>query len=92
MTDKKVAIFSTPTCPYCKMAKDYLSRNAIPYVEYNVATDRNAARKMVKKSGQLGVPVIIIGDEVIIGFDPAQLDGLLAEKSREARSGLACAQ
>jgi len=89
MAEKKVTIFSTPTCPYCVRAKDYLSQKGIPYVECNVAADRKAARKMVKRSGQLGVPVIMIGDEVIVGFDPAQLDQVLAVKSREARSGIA---
>jgi glutaredoxin 3 len=78
MADKRVVIYSTPTCPYCKRAKDYLTRKGISYIEHNVAVDRAAAKEMVKKSGQLGVPVILIGDEVIIGFHQAQLDKLLA--------------
>jgi glutaredoxin 3 len=78
MTDKQVVIYSTPTCPYCKRVKDYLSRKGIPYIEHNVAIDRNAAKEMVKKSGQLGVPVILIDDEVLIGFNQTQLDRLLA--------------
>jgi glutaredoxin 3 len=78
MIDKRVVIYSTPTCPYCKRAKDYLTRKGISYIEHNVAVDRAAAKEMVKKSGQLGVPVILIGDEVIIGFHQAQLDKLLA--------------
>ena len=77
MTDKQVVIFSTPTCPYCKRAKDYLTRKGISYVEHNVALDRDAAKEMVKKSGQLGVPVILIDDEVIIGFNQAQIDKIL---------------
>jgi glutaredoxin 3 len=88
MTDKKVAIFSTPTCPYCVRAKNYLSQKGIPYVEYNVAADRKAARKMVKRSGQLGVPVIIVGDEVLVGFEPARLDEVLAAKSSAVRAGV----
>jgi glutaredoxin 3 len=82
MTDKKLAIYSTPTCPYCKRAKEYLSRKGISYDEYNVAADRNAAQEMVKRSGQLGVPVITINDRVIIGFNQAQLDRLLSTPRR----------
>ena len=82
MADTKLVIYSTPTCPYCKRAKDYLSRKGISYAEHNVAADRNAAREMVKKSGQLGVPVIIIDHEVIIGFNQAQLNKLLSTSRR----------
>jgi len=78
MTDKRVVIYSTPTCPYCKRVKDYLTRRGIPYIEHNVALDRDAAKEMVKKSGQLGVPVILIDDEVLIGFNQTPLDRLLA--------------
>lgn len=77
MADKQVVIYSTPTCPYCKRAKDYLSRKGIPYIERNVAMDRDAAKEMIKKSGQMGVPVILINGEVIIGFNQTQLDKLL---------------
>ena len=77
MTDKRVVIYSTPTCPYCKRVKDYLTRRGIPYIEHNVALDRDAAKEMVKKSGQLGVPVILIDDEVLIGFNQTPLDRLL---------------
>lgn len=77
MTDKQVIIYSTSTCPYCKRVKDYLTRKGIQYIEHNVAIDRAAAKEMVKKSGQLGVPVILIDDEVLIGFNQTQLDRLL---------------
>jgi len=78
MTDKKVVVYSTPTCPYCKRAKDYLSRKGISYVEYNVAADREKAHEMIQKSGQMGVPVIIINGEVVMGFNQALLDKLLS--------------
>jgi len=78
MADKKVAIYSTPTCPYCKRAKDYLSRKGIPYVEYNVAVDRDTAKEMIQKSGQMGVPVITIDNEIIVGFNQVLLDKLLS--------------
>jgi glutaredoxin 3 len=79
MADKQVIIYSTPTCPYCKRTKDYFCRKGIAYTEYNVALDRNAAKEMVKMTGQLGVPVIIIGDEIIVGFHQSQIDKLLSQ-------------
>ena len=78
MTDKKVVIYSTPTCPYCKRAKDYLSRKGIAYIDRNVAQDRDAAKEMIQKSGQMGVPVIIIDSEIVVGFNQALLDKLLS--------------
>ena len=60
MTDKKVVIYSTPTCPYCKRAKDYLTQKGIPYTDINVAEDKEKAKEMIQKSGQMGVPVIIV--------------------------------
>jgi glutaredoxin 3 len=82
MADTRLVIYSTPTCPYCKRAKEYLSREGIPYSEHNVAADRDAAREMVKKSGQLGVPVITIDDKVIVGFNQTQLGRLLSPPRR----------
>jgi len=78
MADKKVAIYTTPTCPYCKRAKEYLSRKGISYQEYNVAVDRDKAKEMIQKSGQMGVPVITIDNEVVVGFNQVQLDSLLS--------------
>ena len=78
MADKKVVIYSTPTCPYCKRAKDYLSRKGIPFVEYNVAVDRDAAKEMIQKSGQMGVPVITIDNEIIVGFNQVLFDKMLS--------------
>ena len=78
MADKKVVIYSTPTCPYCKRAKDYLTQKGIPFTDYNVAVDRDKAREMIQKSKQMGVPVIIVDDEIIVGFNQARLDSLLA--------------
>ena len=78
MTDKKVVIYTTPTCPWCHRAKDYLSRKGIPFTEHNVAVDREKAKEMIDKSKQMGVPVIIIDDEVLVGFNQAKLDSLLS--------------
>ncbi len=79
MADKKVIIYSTPTCPYCKRAKDYLFQKGIPYVDYNVAENREATKEMIQKSGQMGVPVIIVDDEIVVGFNQAKLDELLSK-------------
>ena len=78
MTDKKVVIYSTPTCPYCKRAKEYFSQKGIAYTDINVAADREKAKEMIQKSGQMGVPVITIDGEVVKGFDQARLESLLS--------------
>ena len=78
MADKKVVIYSTPTCPYCKRAKEYLSRKGISYTDINVAQDKEKAKEMTQKSGQMSVPVIIIDDEIVAGFNQVLLDKLLA--------------
>ena len=78
MADKKVVVYSTPTCPYCKRAKDYLSRKGIPYTNINVAQDREKAKEMIQKSGQMAVPVITIDGEVTVGFNQSLLDSLLS--------------
>ncbi len=77
VTAPKVTIYSTPTCVYCKMAKQYFSAHNVAYEEKNVAVDRVAAQAMIDKTGQMGVPVIEIGDQVVIGFDEATLAHLL---------------
>lgn len=79
MAEKKAVVYTTPTCPYCKRAKDYLTQKGIDYIEYNVALDRDKAREMIQKSGQMGVPVIVIGDEVVVGFNQTKLDELLSQ-------------
>lgn len=79
MSDKKVVIYSTPTCPHCKHAKNYLTRRNVAFTDYDVAADRDKAQEMIKKTGQMGVPVIMVDDETIIGFNQAKLDELLAK-------------
>ncbi|MGQ9788827.1 MAG: glutaredoxin family protein [Candidatus Hadarchaeaceae archaeon] len=64
-----VKIYTTPTCPYCTMAKNFLRENGVEIIEKNVASDRAAAVEMVEKSGQMGVPVLDINGEIIVGFD-----------------------
>lgn len=76
-TTKKVEIFSTPTCHFCHMAKEWLASKNIPFEDYNVAEDLNKRKEMVEMTGQLGVPVIKIGDEVMVGFNQPQMAKLL---------------
>lgn len=76
---QNVIIYSTPTCHFCQMAKDFFKANNVAYTEYNVASDVEKRKEMIEKSGQMGVPVIIIGTELIVGFDKpkiSQLSGL----------------
>ena len=75
-----VKIYSTPTCVYCKMAKDFFAKNNIQYSEYNVAEDEKAREEMINKSHQLGVPVIDIDGQIIVGFDKKTLADLLGIK------------
>lgn len=70
----KVKVFSTPTCPYCVTLKEYLKDNDIEFEAVDVSEDKAGLDEMVKKSGQMGVPVITIDDEVIIGFDRVKID------------------
>ena len=66
---KKVKVYSTATCPYCRMLKDFLDEKAIPYDNVDVGQDMAAAKEMMDKSGQMGVPVVDIEGKIIIGFD-----------------------
>lgn len=74
---KKVIIYSTPTCPYCIVAKDYFKNHKISYKEIDVSKDQKAADEMIKKSGQMGIPQIEIDGEIIIGFDKEKIDKAL---------------
>lgn len=76
----KVMIYSTPTCVYCKMAKDLFAKNNIQYDEFNVAADLKAREEMVGKSHQLGVPVIDIDGTIIVGFDQSKITAALGLK------------
>ncbi len=79
MSDKKVVVYSTPTCPFCTRVKHYLDQKGISYVEHNVAEDEKAAKEMMRKTKQMGVPVIVIDDEIVVGFDQTLLDKLLSQ-------------
>lgn len=66
---RKVIVYSTPSCVYCRMAKDFFTKNNVEYQDFNVAQDDRAREDMIKKSHQLGVPVIDIDGEIFVGFD-----------------------
>ncbi len=74
---KKVVIYSTPVCHFCAMAKEYFKANGIAYEEFNVAADMEKRKEMMEKSGQLGVPVILIDSDVVVGFNRPKLARLL---------------
>ena len=83
---KKIEIYSTPSCHFCHMAKDFFAANNIAFTDHNVATDLEARKVMVDKTQQMGVPVITVAaegkpEEIIIGFDEETLRELLGVKS-----------
>jgi len=74
---KKVIVYSTPACPYCVMVKNFLKQNHVEFTEVDVAADREKARELVAKSGQMSVPVTDIGGEIVVGYDTDRLKKLL---------------
>ncbi len=74
---KNVIIYSTPACSFCKMAKDFFTENNVEYTEYDVSADAEKREEMIEKSGQMGVPVIIIGEEMTVGFDETKIKEML---------------
>jgi alkyl hydroperoxide reductase subunit F len=79
----RVTVYSTQNCPYCRMAKAFLEKYGVPFENIDVGTDGNAARKMVEISGQRGVPVIVVDDEIIVGFDAPRLNELFGETATD---------
>ena len=77
----QVKIYTTPTCAYCKIAKEYFKKNNIEYEEYNVAEDADKRQEMFEKTGQMGVPVVEIDGQIAIGFDKGKIEELLEEAS-----------
>ncbi len=72
-----VIVYTTPTCTYCTRAKDYLRSRKVPFTEYNVANDPRKADEMMKKSRQMGVPVLDINGRIIVGFNQPEIDRAL---------------
>jgi len=74
---KNVSIYTTVNCKFCKMTKEFFKANNIAYTEFNVGTDAGKRAEMIEKSGQMGVPVILIDNEVVIGYNEPKLRSLL---------------
>ncbi|MBI2444469.1 MAG: glutaredoxin family protein [Candidatus Magasanikbacteria bacterium] len=72
-----VTVYSTPTCPWCHKTKQYLTAKNIPFTDINVAADQQKAQEMIAKSGQMGVPVIEIDGNIVVGYDQAKINKLL---------------
>jgi glutaredoxin-like YruB-family protein len=75
---KSVTIYSTPACHYCHAAKDFFNEHNVGFTEHNVAEDHAKRTEMIEMTGQMGVPVIRIGDDVVVGFDEDKIKELLA--------------
>lgn len=74
---KDVTIYSTPVCHFCQAAKEYFKENSVEYTDFDVAADAEKRQEMIEMTGQMGVPVIRIGDDVVIGFDQGKVEELL---------------
>ncbi len=72
-----VKVYSTPTCPWCTMAKEYLKSKNVTFDDLDVSKDKDAAAEMIQKSGQRGVPVVDIDGNIIVGFDQKTIDKLI---------------
>ena len=75
--DKKVRVYSTPTCPFCIRAKQFLRENNVGFTEIDVSKDEGKAEEMIEKSGQMGVPVIDVDGQIIVGFDKEKIRSVL---------------
>ena len=75
-----VKIYSTPTCPWCKKAKEFFKANKVAFTDIDVSKDQKAAQEMVKISGQTGVPVIDANGKILVGFDEGKLKSALGLK------------
>lgn len=73
----QVLVYSTDACPYCHMVKDYLKEKGVAFTDFNVAEDEAKSKEMVEKSGQMGVPVVDIDGQIVIGFNREEIDKLL---------------
>ena len=71
-------IYSTPTCVYCKTLKGYLQKNGVKFEDIDISKDEQQLQKMIKDSGQMGVPVVDIDGEIVVGFDKEKIDKLLS--------------
>ncbi|MCD6133416.1 MAG: NrdH-redoxin [Deltaproteobacteria bacterium] len=73
----RVVVFTGPGCPWCKKVKDYLKRNHISFKEVDVSRNASAQRDIIRMTGQMGVPVVLIGSRAVVGFNKSKIDKLL---------------
>ncbi len=73
-----VVVYSTPSCPYCTLVKDYLRKKQVQFEDYDVSRDQRRAEEMIRKSGQMGVPVVDVNGRVLVGYRPAEIEQALA--------------
>lgn len=74
---KNVTIYTTPTCHFCQLAKEFFAEKNVQYTAYDVTQDAEKREEMIQMTGQLGVPVIVIGDDIMVGFDREKVAGKL---------------
>jgi glutaredoxin-like YruB-family protein len=72
-----VTVYSTSSCPYCTMVKDFLRKKQVSFTEYDVGRDERRAEEMVRKSGQMGVPVVDVNGRILVGYRPADIERAL---------------
>ncbi len=77
---KNITIYSTPSCHYCHLAKDFLNANKVKFTDYDVASDLEKRKEMIDKTGQMGVPVIDIDGEIMVGFEESRLAAAIGIK------------
>lgn len=74
---KKVKVYSTPTCPHCLAVKAFLKEKGVEFQDVDVSVSRESADEMIKKTGQMGVPVVDIDGKIVVGFDREKIESLL---------------
>ncbi len=77
---KKITVYTTPTCVFCPLVKKFLDEKGVEYEEVDVGSNSGEMEKMKEKTGQMGVPVVLIGDDAVVGFDKKKIEELLKEK------------
>jgi glutaredoxin-like YruB-family protein len=86
LLNKMIKIYSTPTCPYCHLAKEFFKEKNIDFQDINVFEDENGLKEMIEKSGQMGVPVIDIDGKIIIGFNKTEIENILTNNKKNSEN------
>lgn len=81
-----IRVYTTPTCPYCRLVKEFLKEKSLPFEEVDVTADHQAVQHMVKLSGQMGVPVVEIDGKVIVGWNKAALEETINARQKKSKS------